>query len=434
MTDGQDIQSIAAAAREATGRGDWPAAERLWQDVRRRDPSNAQALFSLGVHAMRRREFAAALPLIEAACASSPKDLLARLTLAVVHRELGDAGQELQAIDAVLAADPYFLPALLAKGAWLERQGSASGAAFHYRAALKFAPPEAHWPNELRAQLNHARVVTDAFAATMEQNLSAASATHLASLPPDAQARWREAASIMAGRTQPYTSQCNQLHVPRLPAIPFYDTAQFPWVAAIEAQTDAIRAELQAALARDGKQFAPYVAYKAGAPVNQWKDLNHSQRWSAYQLWRGGERVREHLDRCPVTAKALDAVGMAEIGGLCPNAMFSALAPHTQIPPHTGETNARIVAHLPLIVPDKCTYRVGYEQRRWEVGKVLVFDDTIEHEARNDSDELRVVLIFDIWNPYFSAGERDVARAMMSAARALTGATGAPRADGAPSA
>ena len=112
---------------------------------------------------------------------------------------------------------------------------------------------------------------------------------------------------------------------------------------------------------------------------------------------------------------------MAVLDGLCPNAMFSALAPHTEIPPHTGETNARLVVHLPLIVPEKCTYRVGFEHRTWKVGEILVFDDTIEHTARNDSDELRVVLIFDIWNPLISREERQVVAALASAARSFSG-------------
>jgi aspartate beta-hydroxylase len=97
--------------------------------------------------------------------------------------------------------------------------------------------------------------------------------------------------------------------------------------------------------------------------------------------------------------------------------MFSVLAPHTEIPPHHGETNARLVVHLPLIVPPNCTYRVGFEKRTWEVGKTLIFDDTIEHTARNDSDDLRVVLIFDVWNPLLSEGERDAVRALTNAAR-----------------
>ncbi len=138
-------------------------------------------------------------------------------------------------------------------------------------------------------------------------------------------------------------------------------------------------------------------------------------------LWRSGAPVAPNLERCPETARLLAAVEMADIGGLCPNAMFSALAPGTRIPPHHGETNARLVAHLPLIVPDGCELRVGFETRRWNVGEVLVFDDTIEHEAHNDSDELRVVLIFDVWNPLLTPAERTLVQAVTAAAREFRG-------------
>jgi len=65
--------------------------------------------------------------------------------------------------------------------------------------------------------------------------------------------------------------------------------------------------------------------------------------------------------------------------------------------------------------------RVGFEQRPWEVGKVFVFDDTIQHEARNDSDELRVVLIFDVWTPLLAPEERSMVQAMAGAARSYGG-------------
>jgi aspartyl/asparaginyl beta-hydroxylase (cupin superfamily) len=60
-----------------------------------------------------------------------------------------------------------------------------------------------------------------------------------------------------------------------------------------------------------------------------------------------------------------------------------------------------------VIQPD-CGFRVGSEVRTWELGKALIFDDTIEHEAWNESDQPRVVMIFDIWNPLLSAAERDL--------------------------
>jgi aspartyl/asparaginyl beta-hydroxylase (cupin superfamily) len=95
--------------------------------------------------------------------------------------------------------------------------------------------------------------------------------------------------------------------------------------------------------------------------------------------------------------------------------MFSLLAPRTRIPPHTGVSNARLVCHLPLVVPPDCSFRVGAETRAWAPGSGFVFDDTIEHEARNDSDELRVVLIFDLWAWALSPAERDAVAAITAA-------------------
>jgi len=188
-------------------------------------------------------------------------------------------------------------------------------------------------------------------------------------------------------------------------------------VADLEAQTEAIRSELLAALEAEREKFTPYIAYNPGEPVNQWQDLNHSLRWSVLHLWRGGQPVADNLAPCPRTAAALQATPLAEIGGPCPNALFSALQPRTPIPPPHGETNARLVAHLPLISPPRCRLRVGYEEREWKVGGVVVFDDTLEHEARNDSDELRVVLIFDVWNPLLAPEERRMVQSMTTAAR-----------------
>ncbi len=68
--------------------------------------------------------------------------------------------------------------------------------------------------------------------------------------------------------------------------------------------------------------------------------------------------------------------------------------------------NSRLICHLPLIVPPGGWLRVGGETRFWEEGRLLIFDDSIEHEARNPSDRLRVVLIFDIWRPELSEAER----------------------------
>ena len=417
-----DIQTLAAAATTAVNQGRWDQAEAAWAQVLALDPRHPQALYSLGVHAFKRGELAKSLQFLQAAHAAAPGDPAVLLSISVVLREQGDRGGELRAIEAALAADPYFLQALLAKAAHLELHGQSKAATATYRNALRAAPPEPHWPPALRNQLLHGRACVERLSAELAGFIAQRTDAGFGKLTAAEAERWREASAIMSGQSQPYPSVCSTLQVPRLPAIPFFERDVFPWVAALEACTEAITTELMAVMADAQGEFQPYIAYQPGTPVNQWLELNHSKRWSSYFLWKNGQPVKEHLQRCPETAKALAAIGMADIGGLCPNAMFSVLAPHTQIPPHHGETNARLVAHLPLIVPEKCRYRVGFEHRNWTVGETLIFDDSIEHEARNDSDQLRVVLIFDVWNPLLSPGDREMVKRLSAAKREFQGA------------
>jgi len=69
-------------------------------------------------------------------------------------------------------------------------------------------------------------------------------------------------------------------------------------------------------------------------------------------------------------------------------------------------------------VPPGCGFRVGGETREWRVGQALAFDDTIEHEAWNNSDQLRAVLILDVWNPHITEAERELIRRFYVAAEA----------------
>lgn len=394
-----------------------PEAERLWGLVLGRNPRDPAALWGLGFEALRRGDVQRARLLLKDAQHVSPENPVISLALATACREAGDPAAEADAIETALTANPYFLPALLAKAAVKERAGDRSGAAKAYSNALKVAGPEANWAPPLRSQLAYARQVSDANQRAMFTELSRQVSARCGDEASVVSERWREAASVMANMTRPYYPDCNQLLVPRLPPMPFYDRAQFPWIEKLESKTNIIRGELLRALEQDGDRFIPYIDKRAGAPVNQWADLNHSSRWSALHLWQNGMRIEGNLARCPETAQALEEVGLASIAGNCPNAMFSALAPKTRIPPHHGETNARLVAHLPLIVPKNCgAIRVGFEQRKWRVGEVIVFDDSIEHEAWNDSDELRVVLIFDVWNPALSEKDKEMVNALTMAA------------------
>ena len=48
-------------------------------------------------------------------------------------------------------------------------------------------------------------------------------------------------------------------------------------------------------------------------------------------------------------------------------------------------------------------------------GRVWAFDDSISHEAWNESDADRVVLIFDIWHPDLDKQERRDIKSLLEA-------------------
>jgi aspartyl/asparaginyl beta-hydroxylase (cupin superfamily) len=360
----------------------------------------------------------AAAGLLEQAVARDPAQTSLWLLLAAARRSLRQTQAEMAAIERALALDPRNMRARLQKASLEELLGTPRAAAMSYRYALGMLPPGFEPPPHLREVLQHARDVIAAndraLEAFLDERLASLRAQHGA-IP----LRRFETAIATVLRKQPvYRPQPSFLYFPNLPAIEFHDRADFPWLAALEAATDDIRAELTGVLADGASVLEPYVSIAPDMPLNQWRELNRSRRWGVYYLWREGVPQSEHLARCPRTARALEAWPRCEVPGCGPTAVFSILEPKTRIPPHHGVTNTRLIVHLPLIVPPGCLFRVGGERREWLPGKAFVFDDTFEHEAWNDGDAPRAVLILDIWSPHLSAVER----ALLQAA---TGAIGA---------
>lgn len=69
--------------------------------------------------------------------------------------------------------------------------------------------------------------------------------------------------------------------------------------------------------------------------------------------------------------------------------------------------NTRLICHIPILTAPECTLRVGSETREWVDGVPLIFDDSIEHEARNAAQQERVVLLFEIWRPEIDKDDRE---------------------------
>jgi aspartyl/asparaginyl beta-hydroxylase (cupin superfamily) len=214
-------------------------------------------------------------------------------------------------------------------------------------------------------------------------------------------------------RTTPYHSSPTDYFYPELSEREFHPRRLFPWLERIEAAADVISAEFRSVMAAERAELVPYVQYDEHVPMEQWRPLNWNPDWTAIHLLLRGERVEANARHCPQTITLLAELPQPQIPGASPNAMFSLLAPNTVIPPHVGVNNARLVCHLPLVVPEGCWFRVGAETRFWKPGEAFVFDDTIEHEAMNPTGELRVVFIFDVWHPDLSEVEREAVAALI---------------------
>jgi aspartyl/asparaginyl beta-hydroxylase (cupin superfamily) len=323
----------------------------------------------------------------------------------------GDEAAEAAALDRALEAQPRNLGALIMRGDGHLRRGDKRAAASFYRVALKAAEGRQPSPN-LAAELHRAAAMSKQLARDFEDQLE--QKLESAGIPPGRRSRRFELAlDMMLGRRQVYLQQPRSFYFPGLPQIEFYERDRFPWLAAIEAETEAIRAELQAVMAAESG-FVPYVESEPDRPPMVHRLLGDPS-WSAFHLWQGGEPVAGHAERCPRTIAALEQAPMPRIGGRSPMALFSLLRAGAHIAPHNGLLNTRLICHLPLIAPPGCRLRVGNETRSWEEGKALIFDDSIEHEAWNGSGETRVILLFEIWRPEIVEEERRALTAMFEA-------------------
>jgi aspartyl/asparaginyl beta-hydroxylase (cupin superfamily) len=371
-----------------------------------------------GLAALQAGDAATAARHFAVATTHDPRSGALQRNLASAWRALGDEGAELAALDAALALDRRDLMAWIRKAERHEARGEQGAALGAWSAATALGGQLDPMPPPLAPLLAHGQTFIAGATDTLYDAATAALAPMRGELSETEARRGDAFVANALGRRQIYRNECAGLYYPFLPADEFFDRHHFSWMPGIEAQTDAIRRELLALLDDPGDALRPYVRMDAGTPASIWSPLDNRLDWGACFLWEYGEPNQAVLDRCPATAAALGAVPGAHIPGRSPSAFFSLLKPHTRIPPHTGVTNTRAIVHLPLIVPPGCGFRVGGETRIWEEGKAFAFDDTIEHEAWNDSDALRAVLIFDVWNPHLSPHEQELLTRYFAAADA----------------
>ena len=365
---------------------------------------------------MARGDVRQAASLLEVA-AQRGRDAATLLRLATVRRSLGDYHGAVKAAALGVELSPRNFLMCLLLGSLREAVGALRAAERAYRQAIAHAPLDLRFQPGMAKQLDWAR-----------RRVAAAEEWRTRLLewnPADCEIAIEAAeAERMRGFRANILENENAgplippfFLIPEIRSKRYFDASQFAGVPEVERQTEAIRAEfLELAESRsdflgkrlNGLHAAHDPEGRAGA-------------WSMIPLIRNGSVVEEFASRCPQTMAAARLLDLPSLGLISPSLYFSVLEPNSRIAPHRGITNARLIVHFPLIVPDNCGFRVGGETRSWEPGKALVFDDMTEHEAWNDSDRARVVLIADLWRPELTAAERAAVSYLMDCRLAAEG-------------
>ena len=201
---------------------------------------------------------------------------------------------------------------------------------------------------------------------------------------------------LQSGRRRPeLLSQTPSFWRPGVEARPFWKLEELdPAFRTLEEAAPEILAELESI--RQSGAWLPYWGAR-GARDEPLHDRDSDSPWNAwffYHPFKG--RFAANHERCPVTSRVLEA-----LPGLCRRelVLFSALVPGSVVPPHQGPFNGRLRVHLALTGSEGCYLRVGTQIRQWKDGKVLVFDDSFEHQVCHDGPSTRVVLMMNVLQP-----------------------------------
>ena len=386
-------------------------AEGAAQQALRHRPHDVELMNVLALIALRRGQLAPAQQWLDTAIGANPDHVLTHHYLGRVHDAAGNVEAAVAAHCAALRRAPQMFVVRLHYAAALERAGQIEQAAIHYFRATQDAQAQGRWVSHettapaLRPMVEHAvQVVRSTRKATFANLLEPLQQQY----GPDSLKRVEQCLRIYFREQAPVYPDPRQhptfLYFPGLPPAAYLDRSLFPWIEQLEAQTSAIREELLQLLPNEAGRERVFTD-EAIEQVNL-RGLSTAPSWNGYYFYRHGVRREDNCSSCPVTARSLDMLPLSHVREHGPEVLFSVFTAGTHLLPHRGVTNTRLVGHLPLIVPPDCALNVGGEIHAWQEGRAVIFDDTYEHEAWNRSQQTRVVLIFDLWNPHLTEVEQ----------------------------
>jgi aspartate beta-hydroxylase len=403
--------SSALDARRLLEGGRMAEAERAYERVLEANPDHIEALNVVALAALRNGRAPRALELLKRAARAAPEDAVTQHHLGLAHEATADSAAAASAQAAAVRLAPTFFVARLHLAGCLEGLGRREEAFIQFKRTLDDAQGQGRWLNQATTPAPLVPLVEHAVVTVRRERramLERVLAPLRARYGRESLTRVEHCLRIYLGEEPPVYPDPRQrpsfLLFPGLPTSAYFERAQLPWIEALEGETPAIRAELEQLLPTSESRERVFASEALEA--ENLRGLDVPPTWNGYYFFRHGERRDANCEACPATARALDALPLSRVREHGPEVLFSVFTAGTHLMPHRGVTNTRVVGHLPLIIPEDCALNVGGELHVWQSGRVVVFDDTYEHEAWNRSRSTRVVLIFDVWNPYLTDIER----------------------------
>ena len=397
-----------------------------------------QALRRLAQFAMRRADAPRAVHFLGLASTARPDDSDLAIDLAIALIATDQPHEAIRALEANLLRTPSAHTAWLLLGQVRDSISDSSGALTAWYQAVSRAQRAGKWLGEDTTPPELLGPVTNAIA----QVHAGRRRLILGSLDEVEQQFGRQTLTRVYEAVSGYLreSDCGPtdprqrpklFFFPGLPNHPYHDPFLQPWAQRLAEAFADIRSEATRVLHED-RCLPNFVDVAPGVRPGHLAGAAASPSWEALFFYRHGNRFEANHLRCPATSALLESIELCRIDSDAPEICFSVLRPGTHILPHHGVTNARLVMHLPLVVPNDCALNlIGAGEHRWQEGRLVMFDDTFQHEAWNRSQASRTILLMDCWNPHLDAVERLAMKRLFETIAGIRRAN-APSASGGP--
>lgn len=407
----QQLKDLYARAEELRQAGNTEQLAKVCGEILEIEPGSAAALKFLAIWHLEREEFDKALDYLRPYCAGRPTEEPTLLGLGVALEETGrleEAKAALQRVIKINDSNPFayiYLGSVFEGLDEPELAGWAYSFGVDINPAFMVAPARGHLP---KAALERVAKCTAFLKETGRKLRERAIAKAKQAFPKGdftriANAVWRKLHDGKIGLTN-LDQRPLSFYIPGLDRGPWFDKSEFAFAGELEKETVFIRDEVLKKLRLD-RDTKPYLqgAVRTG---EVWKKLGGSRDWSAVHFYNGMRKQDPAHKRFPYTTKVLNKLPLFRINGNPVEAMLSVLKGKTEVPQHYGISNARLKVSLPLVAPDVCKLTLAGEERTLKPGKVMIFDDSFRHAEINDSGEVRIALIAEVWHPDLKEEER----------------------------